>query len=106
MQKTSLLVAALALFLLLISAPKVLYAQESETSTDLALPVGLNSPELGESKSWGDKKRPENYVPSKAPKKSESPYNGRQMGLAALVMLCMLGFLVWLIRRNTREVAE
>ncbi|MBL4633457.1 MAG: hypothetical protein JKY56_06285 [Kofleriaceae bacterium] len=55
------------------------------------------------SEEWGDEKPPENYVQSKAPTKSDSPYNFIQMGYAGLVMLFMGGFIYWLIRRNPRE---
>ncbi len=52
---------------------------------------------------WGDKTPPAQYVKSKEPKKSKSTYNWVQMGYASLVILAMAGFLVYLIRRNTRD---
>lgn len=56
------------------------------------------------SDTWGDKSKPQNYVRSKAPKKEgESAYNWIQMGYAGVVMVGMLGFVVWLVRRSTRE---
>ena len=55
------------------------------------------------SEEWGDEKPPENYVQSKAPTKSDSPYNFIQMAYGVLVMVLMGGFIYWLIRRNPRD---
>jgi hypothetical protein len=45
---------------------------------------------------WGDGR---GATPASEPARGE-PYNLRQMGYAAVIMLGMLGFVVWLIRRH------
>jgi flagellar biogenesis protein FliO len=49
---------------------------------------------------WGDGRTVQD--PRKEPALGD-PYNWRQMGFAVLIMLLMLAFLVWLIRRHTRR---
>ncbi len=46
---------------------------------------------------WGDGRVAQD--PRKAPARGE-PYNWRQMGLGALIMIVMLAFVVWLVRRT------
>lgn len=90
--------------LVLSAAAPIALAQEapakSAISADSAKRL-VTPPASGDQ--WGDSKPPENFVQSKAPSKSDSPYNFIQMAYAALVMLFMAGFIVWLIRRNTRD---
>ncbi len=57
----------------------------------------------GQEQTWGEKAPPENYVPGKEPNKTGNAYNWRQMAFAGGFMLCMAGFIVWLVRRNPRE---
>ena len=49
---------------------------------------------------WGDKTKPQNYVPSKGPSEEGHTYNWVQMGYAGLLMVGMVGFMVWLVRRT------
>jgi hypothetical protein len=46
---------------------------------------------------WGDGRVAQD--PRKVPARGE-PYNWRQMGFGAVIMLAMLAFVVWLIRRT------
>lgn len=50
---------------------------------------------------WGDGKT-EGTQPIEEPAKG-SPYNLTHITYAAIIMLAMLAFTVWLIRRNTRR---
>ncbi len=52
---------------------------------------------------WGEEGQPENYVPSKGPSEDGRAYNWIQMGYAALLMVLMLAFLGWLVRRTPRK---
>ena len=63
------------------------------------------APGTSQADRWGDKEPPEGFVKSKEPKKSDSSYNWVQMGYASLVMVVMAGFVVFLIRRNSRDGA-
>lgn len=54
----------------------------------------------GKGDHWGDGRAVRD--PRKAPARGE-PYNWRQMGFGALIMLVMLAFVVWLVRRQTRK---
>jgi hypothetical protein len=49
---------------------------------------------------WGDGRVAQD--PRKVPARGE-PYNWRQMGFGAVIMLVMLAFVVWLIRRTKRR---
>ena len=49
---------------------------------------------------WGDGKAVRD--PRKQPAKGD-PYNWRQMGFAVILMVAMLAFLIWLVRRQTRD---
>ena len=48
---------------------------------------------------WGDGRAAQD--PRKAPARGE-PYNWRQMAFGALIMVVMLAFVVWLVRRTKR----
>ena len=121
MQKTTLLVTANArmatmlFFAMMMAIPMAAYAQggpaptaepapsatgDDETASPTATP---DSNASDKDEKWSDPTPPENYVASKAPSKSESPYNYIQMAYGGLVMLVMGGFIFWLIRRNTRD---
>jgi len=50
---------------------------------------------------WGDGKT-DGTQPTEEPAKGP-PYNLRQMAYASVIMLLMLAFTIWLIRRNTRD---
>lgn len=124
MQKTTLLVTVklrifTMLFVAMMMVPMAAYSQSGpaaaseDTTADgepapnptagSAAPDTAGSDSAAPDKQWGDSKPPENYVASKAPTKSESPYNYIQMAYGGLVMLVMGCFIVWLIRRNTRD---
>lgn len=49
---------------------------------------------------WGNKAAPENFVRSKGPAKEGEAYNWVQMGYASIVMVGMIAFMVWLVRRT------
>ncbi len=69
----------------------------------IAVPTGTAvAQETGKEETWGDKAPPENYVRSKEPNKTGSAYNWIQMAYAGGFMLLMGGFVVWLVKRNTR----
>lgn len=121
MQKTTLLVTANArmatmlFFAMMMALPMAAYAQSGAgpTAEPAALATDVEvtpSPKAtpdsdapDKEEKWSDPTPPENYVASKAPSKSESPYNYIQMAYGGLVMLVMGGFIYWLIRRNTRD---
>ena len=58
-------------------------------------------PAAQRSKKWGDGKT-DGTQPTEEPAKGP-PYNLRQMAYASVIMLLMLAFTIWLIRRNTRD---
>jgi len=49
---------------------------------------------------WGDNATPENHVQSKGPAEEGETYKWIQMGYAGIVMVCMVGFMYWLVRRT------
>jgi hypothetical protein len=55
------------------------------------------------SETWGDKEKPENYVASKGPADDGESYNWLQMGYASVVIVGMVGFMIWLVRRTPRK---
>jgi len=59
--------------------------------------VGSDAGAAGKGDHWGDGRAVRD--PRKAPARGE-PYNWRQMGFGALIMLVMLAFVVWLVRRT------
>ncbi len=109
MQKTTLLVTttarllAILLFLGTMALPLVSHAQEAALAAETATETGSAENTAPASEKWGDERPPDNYVQSKAPKKSDSPYNFIQMGYGVLIMVFMGGFIYWLIRRNPPE---
>jgi hypothetical protein len=89
LQETTRLVALITVALTIamcLVLPSAVFAQEApaDTSAD----------------SWGEKGQPDNFVRSKAPAKDGHAYNWLQMGYGSIVMVCMIGFMVWLIRRT------
>lgn len=93
--------AALGIVLLVALAPT---ARASEPAA--APPPAATTPGATEAAPtpaiWGDGKVPRGSRPTATPAKG-APYNLRQMGLAAIIMGLMALFVVWLVRRHTRE---
>jgi hypothetical protein len=54
----------------------------------------------GAAAEWGDGQP--SSRPSATPAKGDQPYNLRQIGFAAAIMLLMALLVVWLVRRSTR----
>lgn len=98
MQKTTRLVvqAVMAVLCLLTSANLFTVQSAYGQSASQAAP----GTESGDT--WGDTTPPEGAVRSKEPKKGGNSYNWVQMGYASIVMLLMVGFIFYLVRRNTR----
>ena len=55
---------------------------------------------------WGDQKTPDNFVRSKGPSEDGETYKWLQMGYAGLVMVGMVGFMVWLVKRTPRKARD
>ncbi len=78
-------------------------AQSEDTVAPEAASTGTAKAEAATpDDSWGDKAPPENYVKSKEPNKTGHAYNWVQMAWAGGFMLLVAGFMVWIIKRNTR----
>ena len=73
----------------------------TQPAQDAPVP-GQTSAEKVESagESWGEAGQPANFVRSKGPAKDGNAYNWLQMVYAGGVMLIMVGFMIWLIRRT------
>ncbi len=89
------------------------YAQTLLLALGLMIPTTIMATEQGAlaqreqtsgetepSDSWGEQDKPQNYVPSKGPSEDGGSYNWIQMGYAGLVMVLMIGFMAWLIKRT------
>ena len=75
-------------------------AQAQERPAAAAKAAGAKAEAPVARKDWGDGKSVTD--PRDRPAQGE-PYNWRQMAFGLAVMLAMLAFVVWLIRRQTRK---
>lgn len=101
MQKTTRLVtlgryAAILTIILCLLLPGIGW---SASAQDVPEQTTVEKVEPG-TESWGEAGQPDNFVRSKAPAKDGNAYNWLQMVYAGGVMLIMVGFMVWLIRRT------
>lgn len=62
--------------------------------------VSAQSASDSQGETWGDKSRPEHHVQSKGPAEEGETYKWIQMGYAGIVMVSMVGFMFWLVRRT------
>lgn len=102
MQETTRLVAVIwrcaAAFLIAacLLLPSASFAQG--TPSDSATPAQETAQDT-----WGDKTQPKNFVRSKGPAKDGQAYNWVQMGYASIIMVVMIGFMIWLVRRTPKK---
>jgi hypothetical protein len=91
--------AILTIFLCLL-APSAAFSQGAPDT-----PAPTSAEPAGDS--WGESGQPDNFVRSKGPAKEGHAYNWLQMVYAGGVMLVMVGFMVWLVRRTpSKRVAD
>ena len=62
--------------------------------------AGAQSASDSQGETWGDNSVPENHVQSKGPAEEGETYKWIQMGYAGIVMVAMVGFMFWLVRRT------
>ncbi len=74
--------------------------KDAPAAREKAGEVGSDAGAAGGRDKWGDHRVPQD--PRKAPARGQ-PYAWRQMGLGAVIMLIMLAFVIWLVRRQTRK---
>jgi hypothetical protein len=82
--------------------PTTVVAAQQAPETQIESPAAESGAE-GAGESWGENEKPQNYVASKGPSEEGRSYNWVQMGYAGIVMLAMVGFMIWLIKRTPRK---
>ena len=96
------LVVFLVVFLGLLLPVAAAAAQEAPEAR-IGNPATQPTAEVGAEEPWGNPEEPENYVPSKGPAEDGRSYNWVQMRYGAVLMVAMLLFTVWLVRRTPRK---